>query len=155
MERNIVLISLLDISKALVNVVSEFQIVCFSLSESSRFFHCFPVHPFPPSHLSCYSVSPIVLHALLQPCLVFIKALRFFIHSRLCVLILCSSWVFFIPSFFSAAGFLDFFFRSGSSPLLLTFGSPYDGLQHIHFLQHLFPFLISPNSSFFFPVPSS
>lgn len=34
MEKNIVLISLLDVSKALVIAVSEFQIVCFSLSES-------------------------------------------------------------------------------------------------------------------------
>lgn len=95
MEKNIVLISLLDISKAPVIVVSEFRIVYFSLSESSWFFCCFSVHPLPSSHLSCCSVSPIMLHALLHPSLVFLKALLSFIHNRRYFLILISSWFFF------------------------------------------------------------
>lgn len=66
MEKNIFLISLLDVSKALVIAVAEFQIVCFSLSGSRWVFCWFSVtrcHPLisllscVPSHAPCSAAS--------------------------------------------------------------------------------------------------
>lgn len=144
MGKNIVLISLLDISKALVIAVSKFQVVCFSLSESRLIFCRFSV-------TQCH---PLIFPAALCP----------LSCSMLCCILTLSSYILlyitdiislyfvnYLPWFI----FLPFLFCSRfpnllwSGPSLLTFASCSADLQQIYLTQCLFPFLISSNSSFF------
>lgn len=136
MEKNTVLISLLATSKA-----PSFSLPAFSLSESSQFSPCFSVHPFPSSHLSCCPVLPAMLHTLLHPFLVFLKALNSFVYNR-CYFLSPNSCLIFCVSLLSflLQVSLSVFFSSGPSPSLLTFGSLSADLQHIFF--HIF-FLVS------------
>lgn len=133
MEKNIVLISLLDVSKALVIAVSEFQIVCFSLSESRWIFCWFSV-----TH--CH---PLIFLAALCP--LSCSVLCFILALASCILLYIADiislylvnycpWFIFLPSFLSALGFQVFF----------------DLVLHLH-CWHLDHFLLASNT---FILPS-
>lgn len=146
MEKNIVLISLLDISKALVIALSEFLIVCSSLSESRWIFSWFSVtqcHPliFPAAlcPLSCSMLCCVLTSASCIPLHITDIISLYFVNY--------CPWVILFPFLFCSR--LPSLIWSGPFPSLLTFGSLFADRQHVYLTQCLFPFFISSNSSLF------
>lgn len=146
MEKNIVLISLLDISKALVIALSELLIVCSPLSESRWIFSWFSVtqcHPliFPAAlcPLSCSMLCCILTSASCIPLHITDIISLYFVNYY--------PWVILLPFLFCSR--LPSLIWSGPFPSLLTFGSLFADCQHVYPTQCLFPFFISSNSSLF------